>query len=373
MILSSRSGNLTIGDIHMDRQWSIRHYVEGDEEKIKDLAFKVQELKKSEDDYFKWWKWQHKDCPSGPPIIYFADADGLLAGQYEMVRMRVRHDGKEKEGFHSQDTMTHPDFRRQGIFKELATSTYDKGEEEGCSFVFGFPNEFSHPGFVNKLEFQDVCIIPNVFRPLNMERTLKRRTKNGLIIALGSIAFRIFFSIYGNRKSPPKVEGLDVKKVERFDSRIDDLWKRASGDYKTLVVRDTAHCNWRYVDIPHRDYDIFIAEREGRVAGYIVLSLVEKEDFRGGEIIDIFAEPDEKIIGNLIFKALEHFKDKKADSVYCWYPDMEVYRKAFSMFGFLKMGPNPAMIARKLDQKLEMEKLKDYSNWFVTMGDSDFH
>lgn len=357
----------------MEREWSIRPYEEGDLEKITDLYHDVQKHNKTDEDWTAWWKWQHQQNPAGPPIIYFADANGKLAGQYEMVRMKVRYDGKETVSFHSQDTMTHPDFRRQGIFKELADSTYQQGEEEGCAFVFGFPNKLSHPGFIKKLEFFDVCVVPNIFKPLNMRNTLKRKISNGLLVSLGAIGFKVFFSLYGNRKKAPKVKGLKVEQIKRFDERIDDLWKRASPHYGTMVVRNKDHVNWRYVDIPHRDYTSFIAVIDGRVAGYVVLSLVKKEGFTGGEIIDIFAEPDVDIIGNLLHTAIGYFRENGADSVYCWYPEMDVYRKAFRKFGFIKMGSNPQFINRKLIPTTSKEKLIDYSNWFVSMGDSDFH
>ena len=137
----------------MERKWSVRTYRYGDMKKIKDLHYTVRPLKTSEEDWIAWWKWQHEQNPAGPPIIFLADADGILAGQYEIVRMNLRYNGRETMGFHSQDTMTHPDFRRQGIFRILADRAYKQGAEEGGVFVFGFPNQYSHPGLVNRLDF----------------------------------------------------------------------------------------------------------------------------------------------------------------------------------------------------------------------------
>jgi hypothetical protein len=51
----------------------------------------------------------------------------------------------------SADTMTHPEYRTKGLFVELAMITYQLCENSGIRLVFGFPNQNSLPGFINKL------------------------------------------------------------------------------------------------------------------------------------------------------------------------------------------------------------------------------
>ena len=54
----------------------------------------------------------------------------------------------------SADTMTHPDYRNKGLFVELAERTYQLCIGEGIRLIFGFPNQNSLPGFVNKLGWE---------------------------------------------------------------------------------------------------------------------------------------------------------------------------------------------------------------------------
>jgi GNAT superfamily N-acetyltransferase len=54
----------------------------------------------------------------------------------------------------SADTMTHPDHRNKGLFTELANHTYALSKAMGISLVFGFPNQNSLPGLINKLDWQ---------------------------------------------------------------------------------------------------------------------------------------------------------------------------------------------------------------------------
>lgn len=357
----------------MEPKWKVRSYEDGDEDKIKDLVSNSIYLHMDDKEWFKWWKWQHKLNPSGEPIIYFADDNGLLAGQYEIIKFRAKYNGDETIGFHSQDTMTHRDYRRQGIFKTLADKSYESATKEGGAYVFGFPNQNSHPGFIKKLEFFDICVVPNVFKTLNVKNTLKRRIHNNFMLFFATIGFKILNAFNGLRSKPKENKDAKIVEVKRFDDRIDDLWRRASSEYKNIVIRDRDHVNWRYVDIPHRDYTSFIYEMKDEIRGYVVLSIVKKEGFTGGEIIDLFGEIDESVIGSLIKASVDYFRSKGVDAVYCWLPDMDVYKRVYKKLGFMNMNRDPQFIGRVLQPDVSKEQIKDYSNWFVTMGDSDFH
>ncbi len=54
----------------------------------------------------------------------------------------------------SGDTMTHSDHRGKGLFVVLAKKTYELAKQENIKFIYGFPNQNSYPGFVNKLSWK---------------------------------------------------------------------------------------------------------------------------------------------------------------------------------------------------------------------------
>jgi GNAT superfamily N-acetyltransferase len=364
----------TFDDTPMERSWSVREYRPGDEEGIFELH---QQVKRKNDldrfEWMRWWRWQHLDNPSGMPFIWFADAKDRLAGQYEIVRFRMRINGKEGPASHSQDTMTHPDFRRRGIFEELANRTYQQAGKTGLRLVYGFPNRYSYPGFVNKLSWFDVCKVPNVLKPLNVRNTLRRRIKNRFLVAASSVLVKAFLLIFARESRPPIDPGLTVEDASSFDDGADELWREASGGFGIICVRDRAQLNWRYVDIPHRHYRILVARRKGRMVGYAVLGLAVKEGFTGGEIIDLFAVRDDGVLRLLLSKAIEHFRTSRADAVYSWLPDSPAYKRAFRKEGFFHLPPAQLFIVRPLSKDLPKDYITDYSNWFVMMGDSDFH
>jgi hypothetical protein len=52
--------------------------------------------------------------------------------------------------------MTHPGYRMKGMFVELSRITFALCKEKGIRLVFGFPNDNSYHGAVNKLGWQPV-------------------------------------------------------------------------------------------------------------------------------------------------------------------------------------------------------------------------
>jgi hypothetical protein len=93
----------------------------------------------------------------------------------------------------SADTMTHPEHRNKGLFVELALTTFQLCRELNIRLLFGFPNQNSLPGFVNKLGWQvshtmDCFIIRTgnfpgnrLFSNIPVIKTLYRKYQNGIL------------------------------------------------------------------------------------------------------------------------------------------------------------------------------------------------
>jgi GNAT superfamily N-acetyltransferase len=73
---------------------------------------------------------------------------------YGVIPCFIVNNGSKLLTAQSADTMTHPDYRNKGLFVELANLTFQLCKAVGIGFVFGFPNQNSLPGFINKLGWQ---------------------------------------------------------------------------------------------------------------------------------------------------------------------------------------------------------------------------
>lgn len=78
---------------------------------------------------------------------------------YGVIPTLLWYEGKSLLAAQSADTMTHPEYRGLGLFARLANHTYTLCKMEGVRLVFGFPNQNSLPGFLNKLKCQSTELI----------------------------------------------------------------------------------------------------------------------------------------------------------------------------------------------------------------------
>ena len=74
-------------------------------------------------------------------------------GFYGVFPCEVEIDGKKMLIAQSGDTMVDAEHRRKKLFVLLAKKTFKFCEENGISLVYGFPNQFSFPSFIKKLDW----------------------------------------------------------------------------------------------------------------------------------------------------------------------------------------------------------------------------
>ncbi len=70
---------------------------------------------------------------------------------YGVMPCRLQYKDRILLAAQSGDTMTHPAYRNKGLFVKLCQLTVELCRREGVKLLFGFPNQHSYPGLVNKL------------------------------------------------------------------------------------------------------------------------------------------------------------------------------------------------------------------------------
>lgn len=73
---------------------------------------------------------------------------------YGAIPCFIQFEDKNIPAAQSADAMTHPQYRNKGLFIKLALSTCQLCLDSGIHLIFGFPNQNSLPGFINKLGWQ---------------------------------------------------------------------------------------------------------------------------------------------------------------------------------------------------------------------------
>jgi hypothetical protein len=97
--------------------------------------------------------------------------DTIPVAYYGVIPCFIRYKGQVILAAQSADTMTHPEYRYKGMFVELSNMTFDLCQRLNIRLVFGFPNQNSYHGAVNKLGWKmthamDYFVVPVNALPL---------------------------------------------------------------------------------------------------------------------------------------------------------------------------------------------------------------
>ena len=323
----------------MKISWQCRDYQQGDEHKI--LAL-YQQVNKREM-ILPHWSWKFAQVPFGQALIKLMFDGDKLIGHYSIVPMNVQIKKTVVEAALSVNTMTHPDYEKQGIFSYLAEEVYEKCRQQGFKFVYGFPNENSYYGFTKKLGWTDLG------RMTILEKDLRVRAQR-------------------------EIQVVDtIHPVESFDERIDVLWETVRSDYNVIVPRTSEYLNWRFVDHPVEKYAMFVIEDGSLgVSGYLVLKTYAPGLEPKGHIVDMLCIDDKHLVRNLIRYSERYFIENGITNLSCWASEQSFYGKVLAGEGFKRQEFGVYFGVRTLDKKDEtLRNVEQRDNWHLTMANLD--
>lgn len=181
----------------------------------------------------EFWNWKHVDNPFGESPALVATRDGRIGALRAFMRWNWDVDGERVPAVRAVDTVTHPDFRRQGLFRRLTLQLVEEMREEGVAFVFNTPNRYSRPGYL-KMGWEMAGRVAVLVRPCRLAGLAR-------CLGLGSPAPAPNLSGFPTIDEAPH-EVLEEVAASREDAHA----------YQTS--RTPAYLIWRYQRVPEIRY-----------------------------------------------------------------------------------------------------------------------
>ena len=154
----------------------------------------------------------------------------------------------------------------------------------GFEFIYACPNKAAEAAF-SRTGYRDLGAIGVYSNPLRSAYVLRRYMSPFLANLFGPVvdfSLRAFsLKIFRRRGG-----NLQLLEVERFDDRIDQLWKSAAHALRVVGFRSGEYLNWRYKDCPQRLFRGFIVCNEKE---QVVAYFVSYRDGKVEKIADFFA------------------------------------------------------------------------------------
>src|SRR5690606_10504359 len=239
----------------------IRPYAPGDEVRILptfNLVFREVCGPTYVDRELSFWHWEFSDRGLGRRISLAFAPDGTVVAQYAGVPLAMRTAFGPATFVHIVDSMVHPQWRaglkRPGLFVGAALPWFRACDEDYHDAVlFGYPVPTAERIGQRYLGYARLRVVDYLCRAVNE----------------GSIDL------------PP---GIAVEQVTKLGPEFDACAARFHADKACTTERDARYLSWRYLEVPGRPYEVFVARRDGKVVGLLALR-PEHELVPGGACI----------------------------------------------------------------------------------------
>ncbi|MFH0824959.1 MAG: GNAT family N-acetyltransferase [Pseudomonadota bacterium] len=276
---------------------------------------------------YRWFKLHH---PYSRNRVYTAreKASERFAAAICMLPFKYRLGREICWGSLCTGVVTHPDFRRLGLFERLNRMIPGPEDLAGSMCGVGFPN-------------------PAAFR-------------GHLRAGWSHVADLRFYE-----KRDFKSRSSSAVKVERFDERYDAFCMEAVHEFDLCHAKDRRVLNWRYCDRPGSPYECYAVD-DGRVEGLTVLKRFESQGTRKTHIMEFLAL--NRHAAKELF-AIAEMCAAGSDLLNVWVPPGGRYKRFFEAAGFLPTAEASPVILRMHDGT---GLPATTSPWFV-FGDNDVY
>jgi len=293
------------------------------------------------------WQWQFEDNPFRDeqrlPVWVAFDGDRVV-GQTGAMMEPIKLVDRELNVGWSVDTMVLPKYRGQGWGQKLQEA-----------------NQASHDVFMSlKMSEQNARIktrlggfsLPEVHLMNLRLRTDYRvvtdrlRKTSGFVASAASatgaatLAANMLSATAHRRwhNAAQRVRevsaDLAIDEVSCFGDDLLPLWHNFAAEYDLLVRREPRYLNWKFTRQPHMDHHRFIARRDQRVVGYVILRQCQSPEPNLGIIVDVVAMPsDTSTIQALIVFAVDWFDRRQVANVKAASSDQR-FTNSYSDLGF---------------------------------------
>ena len=324
----------------------------------------------SKKEMYEWLFDMNPYNKSGNMMYLLKEGDKVI-GCDGLIPNELYVKGKTLLAAHSVKSMTHPDYKKQGIFRTMTENSCERGRLDGVDVVIGLANDQSYPAY-QRFGWPTLFEKEVYVKPILIKNILKRRIKVGF---LASAANSVYSSFMKNKLKSQMDSEIQYEILDSVPENIQTCWDRYKDKYNVLLVRDYKYLNYRYNLRPDVDYVTILAKIDNEIIGFAILHNSYANGSKMTSSVEFFTDPtNERFI-----KALANGVSK-----YCYDNGLEYavvgsglygnYKKVLLENGFMitrKSPKNNMMIANVLSDKLEMDEINGHEKWHITQGDGE--
>ena len=321
------------------------------------------------------YRWLFDEDPYDPPcgnlmfVMRDRDAGGKMIASDGLIPFDLQLGGRTVKAAHSVKSMTHPDYKRQGIFRTMTDNSLAQGKANGIQVVLGFANTNSYPAY-QKFGWTTLFDREVYVFPADITNKAAGKLKSR---ALAKIANGVFQGISSLKRPHQNNAALTVRKYDRIPDEAGAVWEKFRGQYENCIVRDLTYLKWRYDGRPDAKYGTLMLYDGAEPVGFLVLrkSVANRKPMIC--VAENFTDPqNEAYISTLAEAIIACCFEYKADYAVACSALYGKYDEVFRRYGFVPgKGQGNIVIVRSLDETISEKELAGAQHWHMSQGDGE--
>jgi hypothetical protein len=160
--------------------------------------------------------------------------------------------------------------------------------------------------------------------------------------------------------------------VATFPPELDEAWYGMLAGYGAGIIREARYLSWRYARHPVLDYQIRVAERDGKTAGYIVWRPAPAHvEEKRAVITDFLVEKGDAGAFEYLVSCVVLESNDAGAEVLSVLTTQSWAAGALRKFGFLPRGNAHAWVVAGWEDHISPWWVTDAEPWHMCLGDSD--
>jgi hypothetical protein len=259
---------------------------------------------------------------------------------YSGVPYRANWNGRTVEIVQLMDIMSHPDYRKTGLFVKAADAFFDHFAGGDSVLYYGIPGRYHFDIGAKYLKYSEL--------------------ESGVVYLRGDT------SVLARK---PRVFGGRTERLDHATTKLDDVWSALQSHFPFAAIRDSAFADWRFFQNPLRDYRVYLC-RSGiskRPEAYAAVG-IEGDTAR---VVDILTPPDPVLTADFTGQIAADLGRNGIEMIETWMPGEHFICQMLKDAGWIRESEPLGIVptARSFDGGLTIPWVSD--NFFYTMADSD--
>jgi hypothetical protein len=344
--------------------FTLRPFHENDVPGLCDLYARVWGTRLDE----AYWRWKY----IAPPFKTLANVveapDGKIVAFTGIWVRSIRMKGNVYSSYQVVDVMADPEYRGGVAFGWIMDIIIDLMVKQKV-ILYGFTNDVSHALFRKKLRNS---ILLDIERPL-MSLILNPGKLIPAPEKFRAAAGAVTQGIINARMAFVASRGISVELTDKVPDGIEQLWDAVKDDYPFRLIPSPDYLRWRFQSA-RDDYQIWVARKNNRLAGYLVTSFKKRDDKIKGYVVDwMFPRETPHIFGALMKQALHWFLQNETNVVETLLiNDQDPVFNILKSFFFIKGRRCKTFLLGCADPATYQMNNISIQDLFIGRGDSDF-